>query len=51
MLGSMAMAVGLAASAGGGSDRTTTQVTQSGDLAGDLTAAQFEGFHGLGHHQ
>jgi hypothetical protein len=51
VFGSMAMAVGLATSASGGSDRTTTQVAESGDLIGDLGAPLCEGFQRLGYHK
>jgi hypothetical protein len=50
LVGLMAMAVGLAATAGGGSDGTATQVAEGGDLIGDLDAALGERFQGLGHH-
>jgi hypothetical protein len=46
----MAMTVGLAATAGGGSDRTTPQVAESGDPIGDLNAPLGGRFQGLGHH-
>ncbi len=41
ILGQVAMAVRLAASAGGGSDRATTQIAKSRDLIGDVDPLLF----------
>src|SRR6266568_4689211 len=51
ILGQMAMAVGFATSASGGSDRSTTQIAESRDLIGNVAALLFQGFqrHCRGH--
>jgi hypothetical protein len=43
----MAMAVGLATSASSGSDRSRTQIAESGDLTGDVHALLFQKFQRL----
>src|SRR5580692_450087 len=43
----MAAAIGLAASAGSGSDGTATQVVEGGELIGDLGAPGCKGFQGF----
>jgi hypothetical protein len=47
ILGLMAMAVGFATSARGGSDRSTTQITESRDLLGNVDALVFQEFQRL----
>jgi len=49
-IGLMAAAIGLAATAGSGSDGTAAQVGEGGDLIGDLPAFLFEGFEGFRQH-
>jgi hypothetical protein len=52
ILGLIAMAVGFAASARGGSDRSTTQIAESRDLIGNVDALLFKEFQRLwGRHQ
>ena len=47
----MAVAVGLAATARGGSNGTATQVAELGDLTGDLDVELIKGIHGIGDSQ
>ena len=47
ILGLMAMAVRFATSASGGSDRSTTQIAESGDLTGNVGPLLFQGFQRL----
>jgi hypothetical protein len=47
ILGLMAMAVGFATSARGGSDRSTTQIAESRDLIGNVDALVFQEFQRL----
>src|ERR1017187_8511822 len=47
ILGLMAMAVRFATSARGGSDRSTTQIAESGDLIGHVDALLFQEIQGL----
>ena len=47
ILGLMAMAVGFATSARGGSDRSTTQIAESRDLIGHVDALVFQEFQRL----
>jgi hypothetical protein len=49
MVGLMTMTVGLAAAGGNAGDRTTTQVTELGDLAKQVGALALEGVQRLGH--
>jgi hypothetical protein len=50
IVGLMAMAVGFATPAGGGSDGTRTQIAQLGNLTGDTGPSLFEGLQGLGNY-
>ncbi len=50
IFGLVAVAVGLATPARGGSDGTTAQVGEGGDPIGDLHAPLGEGFQGFWHH-